>query len=159
MIFWGGPHGYSEKRTQSLEAHNCLEASVADLNKDGYLDIAMTSIDEARMYTGRQTHEEVADFFLSHGARIAVVKLGGEGLFVKSADEAHLLPPHKVKVVDTTGAGDAACGGFLHGYIQGWDLQKCARLANAVGGLTVQHMGGAEAIRTLDETLAFMETG
>jgi sugar/nucleoside kinase (ribokinase family) len=124
-----------------------------------HLDIAMTSIDEARMYTGKQTREEVADFFLSYGATIAMVKLGGEGLFVKSAEEAHHLPPHKANVVDTTGAGDAACGGFLYGYVQEWDMLRCARLANAVGGLTVQCMGGAEAIQTLDETLAFMETG
>jgi 2-dehydro-3-deoxygluconokinase len=63
-----------------------------------------------------------------------------------------------VDVVDTTGAGDASCGGFLFGWLQGWDLERCGRLANAVGGLTVQRMGGAEAIKNLEQTLAFMET-
>jgi len=64
-----------------------------------------------------------------------------------------------VDVIDTTGAGDAACGGFLYGFLQGWGLQQCARLANAVGGLTVQAMGGAEGVQSLEETLAFMESG
>ncbi|MBI4559097.1 MAG: carbohydrate kinase family protein [Candidatus Hydrogenedentes bacterium] len=59
--------------------------------------------------------------------------------------------------MDTTGAGDAACGGFLYGCIHGWPLERCARLANAVGGLTVQVMGGAEAILSLEQALAFME--
>jgi sugar/nucleoside kinase (ribokinase family) len=83
--------------------------------------------------------------------------MGGDGLYVKNAKEAHHIPAHKVRVVDTTGAGDAACGGFLYGLVQDWDLRRCGRLANAVGALTVQVMGGAEGVRSLADTLAFME--
>lgn len=123
-----------------------------------HTDIVFSSLEEARQYTGRQTHEDIAAFYLDQGAALAVIKLGGDGIFVKNAAEAHLLPAHQVPVVDTTGAGDAACGGFLYGYVQGWDLKQCARLANAVGGLTVQRMGGAEAIESLEKTLEFMES-
>ena len=47
---------------------------------------------------------------------------------------------------------------FHTGVLSGWPLEKCARLANAVGGLTVQRMGGAEAIVSLEKTLDFMDT-
>lgn len=124
-----------------------------------HLDIVFSSLEEARHYTGQREPEAIADFYRSYGVEIAVVKLGSEGLFVKSPGETHRLAAHKVTVVDTTGAGDAACGGFLYGYIAGWDVGRCARLANAVGGLTVRHLGGAEAIRSLEDTLAFMEEG
>jgi sugar/nucleoside kinase (ribokinase family) len=69
------------------------------------------------------------------------------------------LEAHKVEPIDTTGAGDAACAGFLYGLLNGWGLARSGRLANAVGGLTVQHMGGAEAIISLEDTLAFMDSG
>ena len=122
-----------------------------------HLDVIMSSLEEARHYSGQETPEAIADFYRSFGVDTAVIKLGAEGLFVKNAHEAHHIPAHNVTVVDTTGAGDAACAGFLYGYVQDWDLLRCGRLANAVGGLTVQQMGGAEAIRSLEETLAFME--
>ena len=88
-----------------------------------------------------------------------MIKLGAEGIFVKTAGGDRVrLPAHRVPVVDTTGAGDASCGAFLYAHLQGWDTEKCARLANAVGGLTVGRMGGAEAVESLGKTLAFMET-
>lgn len=121
-----------------------------------HLDIAMSSIEEARHYTGQQTPEAIADFYQSFGVETVMVKMGGDGLYVKNAKEAHTIPAHKVPVVDTTGAGDAACSGFLYGYIQGWDLLYCGRLANAVGALTVQVMGGAEGVRSLDQVLTQM---
>ena len=123
-----------------------------------YLDIIFSSFEEACRYTGCDTPETIADFYLSRGVRIAVVKLGADGVYVKQGAESCRVPAHRVEVVDTTGAGDASCGGFLYGWLQGWDLEKCARTANAVGGLTVQHMGGAEAITGLDQVLTFMET-
>jgi sugar/nucleoside kinase (ribokinase family) len=122
-----------------------------------HLDIAMSSIEEARHYTGKETPEEIADFYRSFGVESVLVKMGAEGLYVKSGKEGHHIPAHNVPVVDTTGAGDAACGGFLYGIIHGWELLQCGRLANAVGALTVQAMGGSNGVRSLQETLAFME--
>jgi sugar/nucleoside kinase (ribokinase family) len=123
-----------------------------------HLDIVFSSLEEARCYTGKHTPEDIADFYASYGVKTVVIKLGVDGLYLKSCDEAFYLAAHAVNVIDTTGAGDAACGGFLYGHVRGWDLRACGRLANAVGGLTVQHMGGAEAIVSLEETLKFMET-
>ena len=123
-----------------------------------HLDIIFSSFEEACQYTGCGTPETIADFYLGYGVKIAVIKLGSEGIYVKRGGESCRLPAHRVNVVDTTGAGDASCGGFLFGWLQGWDLERCARLANAVGGLTVQHMGGAEVITGLDQVLEFMET-
>ena len=122
-----------------------------------HLDIVFSSLEEARHYTGQQEPDSIADFYRSYGVETVVVKMGAEGLFVKNGREQHHIPAHRVKVVDTTGAGDAACGGFLYAFLNHWDLKRCGQLANAVGGLTVQRMGGAEAIRTLEETVNFME--
>jgi sugar/nucleoside kinase (ribokinase family) len=124
-----------------------------------HLDIVFSSFEEACHYTGKDTPEAIADFYLAYGPETAVIKLGAEGLYAKNRDnEACRIPAHRADVVDTTGAGDASCGGFLYGYLADWEFGRCCRLANAVGGLTVQHMGGAEARTSLEETLQFMES-
>jgi len=121
-----------------------------------HLDIAMSSIEEARNYTGQETPKAIADFYRSYGVETVMVKMGSDGLYVQNATESYVIPAHKVPVIDTTGAGDAACGGFLYGYIRGWDLRRCGQLANAAGALTVQVMGGAEGVRSLDQALLLM---
>ena len=123
-----------------------------------YLDIVFSSLEEAQKYTGKETPQEIAEFYLSYGPKIALIKQGEAGMYARNAEgEEVTLPSHSVNVVDTTGAGDASCGGFLYAYLNKWPLKDCVRMANAVGALTVQHMGGAEAISSLDDVLAMME--
>ena len=43
MIVWGDPSGFSPNHVLRLEAFDSLEQAVADLNRDGYLDIVMTN--------------------------------------------------------------------------------------------------------------------
>jgi sugar/nucleoside kinase (ribokinase family) len=118
--------------------------------------IAMSSLEEAQRYTGCDTPEKIADFYLARGPEVALIKLGADGLYVKGGGEEHRVPAHEVDPVDTTGAGDAACGGFLYGFAQGWDLARCARLANACGALTTQAMGGARGVESLEQATSLM---
>ena len=124
-----------------------------------HLDIVMSSLEEAREFTGKQEPEEIADFYLSFGPEVVMIKLGAQGLLVKNAEEMHVIPGYDVPCVDTTGAGDAACGGFLYGLMAGWDVAECGRFANAVGALTVQVMGGAEGVQSFEHVRDFMQTG
>ena len=123
----------------------------------GQLDLVFSNKVEAGHYTKQREPEAMADYFLQHGAKIAVIKMGEQGLLAKDGQTTVRLPAHEVSVVDTTGAGDAACGAFLYGYCRGWDTERCARLANAAGGLTVGARGGAEAGVTLEAALELME--
>ncbi len=122
------------------------------------LDIVMSSLEEARHYTGKHEPDAIADFYLSFGPKTVVIKLGDQGLLAVDRSQRIRLPAHRVPVVDTTGAGDAACAGFLYGHTQGWDLERSAGLANAVGGLTVQAFGGCDAGVTLERAMALMES-
>lgn len=122
-----------------------------------HLDVVFSSIEEARHYTGQETPENIAAFYQDHGVETVVVKLGADGLYLRTGETARHLPGHAVEVIDTTGAGDAACAGYLYGYIRDWDPLRCGALANAVGALTVQAMGGAGANATLADAMALME--
>ena len=43
ILVWGSRDGFSSDRTTEIEAFDSLEQAVADLNRDGYLDIVMTN--------------------------------------------------------------------------------------------------------------------
>ena len=49
------------------------------------------------------------------------------------------------------GAGDAFASGFLYGYLQGWPLERAARMGNACGAIVVTRHGCANFMPTLDE--------
>ena len=59
-------------------------------------------------------------------------------------------------VKDTTGAGDAFVGGFLAGLYRGMNWQEAAKLANAVGALSVQAVGAVRGLLSYEQTLAWM---
>ena len=46
-----------------------------------------------------------------------------------------------MKVVDTTGAGDAFCAGFLYGLLNDKSLYECGKLGNFVASRCVMKMG------------------
>ena len=69
------------------------------------------------------------------------------------------MPAFKVeKVVDTLGAGDAFVAGFLAGIVNGWELEKACRFANAVGACCVS-AEGASGIRPVQEVMKLYPVG
>lgn len=75
-----------------------------------------------------------------------VVKLGQRGsLAIAAAGRQVRAPAFKVRTVDTTGAGDAFNGGFLHLWLQPAPLERCLRAGNICGALSTRLPGGAAA--------------
>ncbi|MFP4500654.1 MAG: carbohydrate kinase family protein [Candidatus Hydrogenedentota bacterium] len=122
-----------------------------------HTDIVFSSREEALHITGEEEPEAMARFFQNRGVGTVVIKLGAEGLHAYAGEQAVRFPAHAVSAVDTTGAGDAACAGFLHGRLAGWDLERCARYANAVGALSVQVAGAVNAISAPEQVEIQME--
>jgi len=108
-----------------------------------HTNILCTSMSEAPSYTGKSDPKAILDFFAGYGVDHILLKMGDAGLLVRDKEETIAFKAHQVPVVDGTGAGDAACAGFLYGLIRKWPLAKCGALANAVGALTVQTSGTA----------------
>jgi sugar/nucleoside kinase (ribokinase family) len=122
-----------------------------------YLDYFMPSIDEARMICGLQDWRDVCQFFLDHGARACVFKMGANGSAYADARGTRLrVPAFEVNVVDTTGCGDAYCAGFITGLARGWDIEHSMRLATAASGLVATGLGSDAGIVDFDHTIAFM---
>ncbi len=117
-------------------------------------DLVMPGVKEGEILTGKSTPEEIADFYISHGVKEVIVKVGPEGSYYKSADAEGYVPGVKVeKVVDTVGAGDAFACGVISGRLEGLSIDKYVKRGNIMGALQVQVEGDNEGLPTREELL------
>jgi ribokinase len=103
--------------------------------------VLMPNALELGLLTGKIDYCKAADLMVGRGVKIVAVKLGADGCYVTDGHEQHRIEPFQVDVVDTTGAGDAFCAGFLYGLIKGKSLEECGRLGNFVASRCVMQMG------------------
>ncbi len=124
-----------------------------------YIDVFLPSIDEAMALSGKDSPEDISTVFFDKGVGKVALKLGGRGCYLQEnkGDTGNIVPPYKVKAVDTTGAGDSFCAGFIAGLVKGMDFISCGRFANAVGAHCVSELGATTGIKSMAEILAFME--
>lgn len=125
-----------------------------------HLDYFIPSQPEARAISGESTPSAMAKFFQSKGCRNAVIKMDVQGAFCRDAggDETR-VPAYVVdNVVDTTGAGDCWCAGFIVGLHEGKSMPEAAALGNAVSAHCIQAPGAATGIVPLAQIKAFQKS-
>jgi ribokinase len=103
--------------------------------------VVMPNRGELELMTGVSEYVKGADALIAKGVKIVAVKLGSEGSYVTNGRERFHIDAFKAKVVDTTGAGDAFCAGFLYGLLSNRGLGDCGRLGNFVASRKVLKMG------------------
>src|SRR5688572_21393913 len=101
------------------------------------VDVLLLAEPEAQFLSHVKDRVELAQALLALGPSVVVLKLGGEGCLVATAEETHHVPGFSVSVVDTVGAGDSFAPAFIAGWLRGGTLRDCAALANAMGALAV----------------------
>jgi sugar/nucleoside kinase (ribokinase family) len=121
------------------------------------VDLLFVNESEARMLTGLDDPDAAAHVLRERGAAEVLVKLGGKGCVLYSATGRIAVPAFAVTVKDTTGAGDCFAGGFLAALHHGLDHREAARVANAVGAMSVEHLGTVGGVRSWEETQAWMQ--
>ena len=125
-----------------------------------YIDYFMPSIDEAVNIAQKSEPEEIAQVFMDKGVKNVIIKLGSKGSFMRLAgqEKGTVYPCYKVEnVVDTTGAGDSFCSGFLASFARGESLEDCIKFANATGAHCVQAKGATAGIKDYDTIKSFMK--
>jgi len=83
-----------------------------------YCRVFLPSLQEVQAIWGNQQVEKALKEIAKCGPRAVAIKMGDQGSFVFDAfsQKGFHVPAASVDVVDTTGAGDAFCGGFMVGY-------------------------------------------
>ena len=105
------------------------------------LDFVFVNEHEARLYTGSSSLEESIPAWRERKA-ITIIKLGEQGAVWLAPDKDIHLPAPKLKVIDTTGAGDAFNAGFLVAWMNGRSPEQCLKAGNKVGALSTRTAGG-----------------
>nr|QNO48590.1 ADP-dependent ribose-1-phosphate kinase [Methanosarcinales archaeon ANME-2c ERB4] len=101
--------------------------------------------DEIELLTG-SGYSEGAGELNDIGAEIVVVTFGGDGCYIRTSDAEVSIPSFAARVVDTTGAGDAFCAGFLYGMLVDEPLSVCGRLGNFVAAKCIEAVGAREGL-------------
>lgn len=89
--------------------------------------------DEIQKITGFE-YQKGANMLNGLGVEIVVVTLGNRGCYLHTRKEKIKIACKKCKPVDTTGAGDAFCAGFLSGLLKNKKIQECGKLGNQLAG-------------------------
>ena len=110
------------------------------------------------MAVGTADPQSAADTLLARGCRLAVVKQGGDGVLVATAEEREVVPGLRVPVVCGLGAGDAFGGALCHGLLSGWPPAECVRFANAAGAIVASRLLCADAMPRDGEVRALLAT-
>ena len=114
--------------------------------------VAVGNLDEVEVATGVRKPREAAQALLDAGVGLAVVKQGPKGvLAVDSKGNEAEVPPLPVNVLNGLGAGDAFGGSLVHGLLEGWDLEKVMRHANAAGAIVASRLECSSAMPTVTE--------
>jgi ribokinase len=91
------------------------------------------------------------------GPANVIIKMGKHGAFAVGPDNLQLMVrPFKVRVVDSTAAGDAFNGGLAVALMRGLGLEEAVRFAGAVGALSVTRAGAQPAMPTAGEVKKFL---
>ncbi|HIP63089.1 MAG TPA: carbohydrate kinase family protein [Candidatus Nanopusillus sp.] len=99
-----------------------------------FTDVVIMSKDEFNMLNVKG--EDILQY-----VDILVITLGERGSKAITRDREYYQPAFRVKVVDTTGAGDAFSAGFIYGLMKDLPLDLCLKIGNYIASYNVQYYG------------------
>ena len=114
------------------------------------LDYVLMNDQETLLYSRTKNLTRAVEYWCTRTKNM-VIKRGAKGCQWVAPELSLSDPAVKVKVVDTTGAGDAFNGGFLSGILKGYPKQEALALGNRVGGLSTRMAGGIDGLPQWDE--------
>jgi sugar/nucleoside kinase (ribokinase family) len=141
----------------SLDPSFHFVGEIAEAGIFPLLDLIFPNLDEACRLTGAADPQGAAAALRAAGCQTVIVTLGADGCYIDSAAGQAAIPAYApAQVVDTIGAGDAFCGGFLTGWLRGWSAADSARLGHAAAAGVLAAAGGRAGALAHDAMVAFL---
>ena len=103
-------------------------------------DILFLNKKEMEILTGMNISNGVSSL-LDIGAKIIIITCREQGAVVYTKKDRIYAPSKKVKVVDTTGAGDSFAAGFISAFFRNKSLKESLNYANLVASYCVGKCG------------------
>lgn len=150
---------YSLKRAKELGMNTVLNPAPAAKLSEAVLsrcDYFIPNQTEAEFYTGVYPEDEdsikrCAGKLREQGVKNVLITLGGEGSVFVGENELVRVQACKVKVIDTTAAGDTYLGAFVTRLSEGGSVEDAMRLASAASAITVTRRGAQQSIPLRNE--------
>jgi fructokinase len=130
-----------------------------------YADVLKISEDELYFITETSNLEEGSQILYDMGISIVFITLGEKGCYYKYKGGNGEVGGYKVKVVDTTGAGDGFLGGVLYklckmkldeiGCMVKTQFEEIVDFGNILGAVVVTKKGAIPAMPSMNDLLSF----
>lgn len=124
-----------------------------------HVTVAVGNREECAVAVGSDDPEEAAARLRAAGVRLAIVKLGGDGVLAVDDAGTHRIAPTPVEIVCGLGAGDAFGGALCHALLDGRDTVAAITFANAAGAIVASQLLCSEAMPTEREIVALLASG
>lgn len=125
-----------------------------------YLDIIMlNNINDAEVLIGQNSSDKIIKYFWDRGVSTVAVKMGQKGCAIGYNGEINNIPSKDAEIIDSTGAGDAFNGGFLHGIACGYTPFESAQLAMIVALEQMKGLGAVKSLPYRDTVYAEFRSG
>ena len=161
---WHDPRAFGVTLRAALRLVDIVFGTEDEINAALLTDPSQISLTHSQISDARVGGDVDAAItaLMALGPRVLLQKRGAAGSRVHFAGTGppQLIdaPGFPVEVFSILGAGDAFAAGALHGFVQGWDWYRVARLGNACGAIVVTKPGCANFTPTYAEVMAFVES-
>ncbi len=117
-----------------MASYNIVEENIDFFREitERYVDILFANEEEAKVFTGLDADRAVDA--ISAVCSVAVVKTGRRGSLIRHDGELFRIGALANDCIDTTGAGDLYAAGFLYGYANDMDMEKCGLIGTLLAG-------------------------
>jgi len=122
----------------------------------GLTDIVLANEAELAFAGESDDPPTAAANILALGPRQVVAKRGGAGVLIFGEGGPLQVPPFRVEVMNTLGAGDGFGAAYCFGLLQGWPTERCATFAAAAGAIVVSRHSCSQAMPTRAEVEQLM---
>jgi 5-dehydro-2-deoxygluconokinase len=120
------------------------------------VSVAVGNLEEVEVAVGYRDPDEAAFALLETGVRLAVVKLGPDGVLARDRRTRIAVPAASLPAVNALGAGDAFGGALCLGLLNEWPLERTMRFAAAAGAIVASRIACADAMPSYQETEKLM---
>lgn len=142
------------KNKEEISVYYTMAAREADLIMGSREEFDLTDTIVAENSTDRET----ADRWFAQGAKVLIIKHGGEGSYVFCADGTTLkVLPFKINFLKATGGGDAYSSAFVSALLKGKSIPECAERGTASASIAVAAENCSAALPSEAELLEFIE--
>jgi ribokinase len=104
-------------------------------------DILFLNEKELKILTGLELNKGM-DLLIENGIPLVIITLGDKGSILQNQKEIIKCPAKSVRVLDTTGAGDAFAAGFISEWFKKQSMNSCLKLANLSAAGCIGKLGG-----------------